>query len=570
MPAAKDITIAETLTLLDADFAEFAAGIADDKYALWLGAGISRSKLPGLDGIIERVLEHVRQKVDPADATCRFRQSLENILGMVVNGDGWKDVDYSQSFSTWKNRASIVQSLTSFYARMLDEAPAGEEPDYLVWDALDVVAVFANPAIDPGPEHLAIVALVCEGAASEIVSANWDPLIERALEYAVGNTSGVLQVRVLPADVQDNTARAHLYKFHGCAALAEADEPHYRDRIVGRQSQIHGWAAKGENKVIAHKLVDLAISKPTLMLGLSAQDTNIQSIFVEAHEHLPATFPTHPPAIVLSENMVGVDQRSLLRNFYKTDYTVKREEIEVAALVRSFGQSLLPALWLHVVTAKLQAIAQVGAAALPVDEVTKLKIALARLRDQVASAALPDQQEAFMRTALPMAGRGVNLFRNGKDGDPAAGVYTPFSIAGAGKTLVDPNLPSSGLPQAAVALGLLGLGVELGLWTCTLSDPTDPKTGAIRLNGPNRSAEVFFAANAQAASRLVAGGHVADDDEAIVIHSHELIAALPRHPRSPPGRTLNRGRREISVSALLDGATGLDGVFNALKAEVAL
>lgn len=570
MPAANDITIAETLALLDADFAEFASGIADDKYALWLGAGISRSKLPGLDGIIERVLEHVRLRVDPANATCRFRESLDNILRMVVHGDGWKDVDYSQPFAKWKNHASIVQSLTSFYARMLDEAPAGEDPDYLVWTALDVVAVFANPAIEPGPEHLAIVALVCEGAASEIVSANWDPLIERALSYAVGDTPGVLQVRVLPADVLDNTARARLYKFHGCAALAAADEPHYRDRIVGRQSQIHGWAAKGENKVIAHKLVDLAISKPTLMLGLSAQDTNIQSIFVEAHEHLPATFPTHPPAIVLSENMVGVDQRSLLRNFYKTDYTAKRAEIEVAALVRSFGQSLLPALWLHVVTAKLQAVTQAGAATLSADEITKLKTALVNLRDRVASAALPDEQEAFMRRALPAAGRGVNLFRNGKQGDPAAGVYAPFSIAGSGKTVVDPNLPSSGLPQAAVALGLLGLGVERGLWTCSFSDPADPKSGAIRVNGRDRSAEVFFAANAQAASRLVAGGHVADDDEVIVVHSHELVAALPRHPRSPPGRTLRRGRREVSVTTLLDGATGLDGVLNTFKAEVGI
>src|SRR4029077_17131434 len=51
-----------------------------------------------------------------------------------------------------------------------------------------------------------------------------------------------------------------------------------------------------------------------LMLGLSAQDTNIQEIFVKAQVHLPATFLTHPPAVV-SEDRVGVDQRSLLRRF---------------------------------------------------------------------------------------------------------------------------------------------------------------------------------------------------------------------------------------------------------------
>jgi len=51
VPNALDISILETLALLDGEFAEFADGLANDKYAVWLGAGISLSKLPGLEGV---------------------------------------------------------------------------------------------------------------------------------------------------------------------------------------------------------------------------------------------------------------------------------------------------------------------------------------------------------------------------------------------------------------------------------------------------------------------------------------------------------------------------------------
>src|SRR5581483_3003672 len=214
---------------------------------------------------------------------------------------------------------------------------------------------YGDSSITPGPEHLSLAALVAEGVASDTVSANWDPLIERAIVLIAGSTPGVLQVRILPDDVKDNTARARLYKFHGCAVLAGQDEGQYRERIVGRASQIHGWADKAENKVIAGKLLDLAISKATLMLGLSAQDTNIQNIFVVAQQSLPASFPTHPPAVVLSEDAVGPDQLSLLQNFYKTDYATKTKRIEESALLRAYGHSLLPALWLHIICAKLEA-----------------------------------------------------------------------------------------------------------------------------------------------------------------------------------------------------------------------
>lgn len=571
VPNALDISILETLALLDNDFAEFAAGVADDKYAVWLGAGISLSRLPGLEAVAEVVLEHLRGKSDPADPDCKYRRSLDRIIDLVgLTGDDWKAVDYAQPVAEWRDRLRIRKSLTGVYARMLDQHPQGENPDYLVWVAVDVVGRYADPAIRPGPEHLGLAALIAEGVASDTASANWDPLIERAVEYSAGSRSGLMQIRVLPDDVKDNTARARLYKFHGCAVLAGTDEDKYREKIVGRASQIHGWADKAENKVIANKLLDLAVSKATLMLGLSTQDTNIQSIFVVAQQNLPSVFPTHPPAVVLSENAVGADQLSLLQNFYKADYAAKAQTIEASALLRSYGQSLLPALWLYVFSAKLQAFLAIGAPNLPASDVDQLKVALRDLRDAVASVAIPKKQEEFMLNLLPMVGRAVSLFRDGKVLPATAGVYTPLSIACVGKTIVDPNLPSSGLPQVAIAVALFAWGQSKGHWACSVGDPADIKSGTLRVTGAARSAEILFASNAQAASRLVAGGHAAHDHDAIIVHSHEIPSVAARHPSAPPGRTLRRGRREISVASLAGTATSLDALLKTFKAEIAL
>ncbi|XUJ32261.1 SIR2 family protein [Bradyrhizobium japonicum] len=305
MPTALDITIVETLALLDGDFAEFAAGIAHDQYAIWLGAGVSLGKLPGLEGVAGEVLEHLRIRIDSTNAACKFRRSLDRILNLILSPEDWKEIDYAKSATDWK----IFGRIREFDRRLFANArpaSAGRIARLSCLGRGKVVERYGDPSITPGPEHFGLAALIAEGVASDVASANWDALIEKAIVAIAGSPVGLLQVRILPEDVRDSSARARFYKFHGCAVLGGEDEARYRERIVGRASQIHGWADKAENKVIAGKLLDLAISKSTLMLGLSAQDTNIQNIFVVAQQSLPASFPTHPPAVVLSEIPSGL------------------------------------------------------------------------------------------------------------------------------------------------------------------------------------------------------------------------------------------------------------------------
>jgi SIR2-like domain len=566
-----DITILETLALLDTPLREFAFGVAEDSYAIWLGAGISLGKLPGLTGVAETVLEHVRLQIDDVNPTCEFKVCLDNILGLVVlNAAQRATIDYKAAVATWPPIDEVKKQLVSRYGTMLDQAPASKPLDYLVWEGVQVVARYANPATTPGAEHLGLAALIMEGVASDISSANWDDLIEKAIGILDGPTSSILQVRVLPGDVQNNVRRARLYKFHGCAALAGTDEPNYRSRIVAREAQIHGWADKPENQVIAGKLVDLAISKATLMLGLSAQDTNIQEVFVKAKTQLPASFPTHPPAVIVSENQVGTHQRSLLQNFYRNDYEGQIAVINAASLVQSYAHSLLPALWLHVLCAKLSAMVEKAAPGLISADRDRLRLGLVTLRDLAASAADPADHETFMLKAVRIVGRSLSLFTRGRVAAAGDNIYTPLTDKGLTQTLVDPHLDTDGLLELSLALGLIGCGVQEGHWTGRGNDTALPKTGAIALSGVGGRSEVFFAASAHASAQLFAGGHVADDDDAIVIHSFEVPARAARHPTSAPGRTGRLALREFSVSSIAEGATSIDLLLRQFKAEMAL
>jgi hypothetical protein len=56
---------------------------------------------------------------------------------------------------------------------------------------------------------------------------------------------------------------------------------------------------------MVNRLIDLIAAKPTLMMGLSAQDANIQAIFAEAEARMAWPWPGDRPSCVFSENAIG-------------------------------------------------------------------------------------------------------------------------------------------------------------------------------------------------------------------------------------------------------------------------
>lgn len=569
VPAAAKITVPETLALLDGPFASVARGVAEDRYVLWLGSGISFGRVDGLRQVIARVLEFLRVRTAPGDPDCRFGRALEAALDLAtLTGPESARVDLAQPFATWPDREAIVHRLCTDYARLLDISVDGEPNDYLLWEAVDVRATFADPGKQPDVEHLCLAILVLEGACSDIASANWDGLIEESIAVLTGGQP-VLSVCARPEDLREPALRGRLIKFHGCAVRATRAEADYRPFLVARQSQINGWVARPENAALKARLVSLVATKPTLMIGLSAQDANIQALFAEAAAQMPWRWPGNRPSCVFSENELGGDQQGLLQNVYQNDFTpTNRQQIVDGSRIQAYAKPLLVALVLHLLCGKIRALIDLAATTLtPVDR-QLLRNGAVALRNQLAACTAPDPL-AFINAFIDQCGRSMHLIRNGSLVH-AVGRYQPLTVDSIPNIPGNPDLPASGMREAAVAAGILGFGVSRGEWQIDVPASNVVRDGMLRLTTPAGIAKVFLTSGPYSALQLRQEGHVQDADEPIVIQGHKLVPAMTRSPRVAPGRTGRIGAREVSVASLLEASLSFEELFQRFREELAI
>lgn len=563
-PHAAAITIRQTLDLLDNALVELGEGVATASYGFWLGSGISLGRVEGVRNLVRRVLNFLQQRVVEGNPDCRFRKALTRALTPAERGA----IDLDQPVEDWPSRDTVIDRLVNNYARLLDIAVDGEEDDFLLWEAVRVAETYGDPTIEPDVEHLCLAILILEGAVSELASANWDGLIEKAVDQLSAG-SPILLTCVEPSDLRKPNLRARLYKFHGCAVRARSDMERYRRLLVGRQSQIHGWAARMENAALASRLIDISVTKPTLMMGLSAQDANIQDIFTQAAERMLWPWPSHPPAYVFSEDQLGGDQEGLLKNVYRVAYSAAtRDAIYGSALVRAYAKSLLSALVLYVVATKLRELINLAPANLTPADRAQLHAGVFHLRDAIATAAWPCTAE-FTQAAIDQIVRLMAMYH---DGDATIGnlrfrpiTSTPLQNLGA-----DHTLNTTGMRELAVAFGLLGLAARDGTWVLAAVDISDSRSGALKIVTSNGASRLFFVANSHALLHLMANEHLAENDDAIVIHSLDIAAPAARSPRGSIGRLGRPSRRLVSISSLLNEANDVNDLMGQFRVELAI
>ncbi|PTB86140.1 SIR2 family protein, partial [Pseudidiomarina aestuarii] len=102
MPNAETISLSETLALLDGEFAAFANGVTEARYAFWLGSGISYSRFPGLNQIVVKALEFLRMRVGPVPDACPFYAGLERAFDIAsLNNDERATINLSVPVEEW-------------------------------------------------------------------------------------------------------------------------------------------------------------------------------------------------------------------------------------------------------------------------------------------------------------------------------------------------------------------------------------------------------------------------------------------------------------------------------------
>lgn len=570
--AAAVISVRETLNLLDGPFEAFAAGVSKGSYAFWLGSGISLGRAPGLRDLVSKVVEFIRSHIDPADANCRYARAMQDVFVVAsVSDEERARSDLGAPFASWPDQSAIVGRLVNGYSKLLGITIDGEELDYLLWDVVDVRATYADAAMQPDVEHLCLAALSLEGATPELLSANWDPLIERAIAGLTDNNPALSPTVIArPVDLQLHRNKTRLIKFHGCAVKAAAQPGDYRQWLVATHDQVVGWCTEGRNKGLVTAMTHLVSTKPTLMLGLSAQDGNIQAVFNEAANQLAWQLDQAPPSYVFSENELGIDQRSLLKNVYRAQITpANLSTVLETARIQAFAKPLLIALLLDVLSRKVQALVLLAPGLLVAAEREVLRDGVRALRNSLAAAALPTVD--FLEALLERWGRASKLLRDGRIINTKVR-YEPITGESVSDLQGNAGLGALGLCEAAVALGLLGMGLSRGDWAVD-AESTDAAAGVLAVTGkgaPARRTKVFLTASGYGATMLRGEGHLVDTDTPILIQSRERAPPMSRSPRGPSGRTGLPIAREVSISTLLNEFSSADELYEAFRQELAL
>ena len=209
----------------------------------------------------------------------------------------------------------------------------------MLWEAIEIREAFEHPK-PPAAEHRSIAVLILEGAVQEVASANWDGFIEEAVTQLSGGVPGVMQVVVDPDQLRGPAGRATLLKFHGCIVHAAREPLIFRQYLTGSYTQIMSWPEAAVFAAMRNAIVSLATTRKTLVLGLSIQDNNLQTIFPRATAVHGWPWPCAPatPAHVFCEDTIQLGQLDVLRLVYGDAYNNAPTALHDATLLRAWGE----------------------------------------------------------------------------------------------------------------------------------------------------------------------------------------------------------------------------------------
>ena len=264
---------------------------------------------------------------------------MEEALRLAELDPAGLSSQFATPFVDWSERNAIIDKLWNNYSRVLDIRIRDEPTDFILWEAIDIRAAFASPA-PPAAEHLCIAILILEGAVGTIASANWDGFIEAAVARLSADAPDLLQVVVDPEQLRDAAGRPKLLKFHGCIIHATRDPEAFRGYLTGSHTQIMEWPDNPMFDAVCSAVIDVATNQKSLVVGLSIQDSNLQSIFSRAKRINPWPWPCAPqaPGHVFCEEVIRQGQSDVLKIVYGEAYTTSVDAIHASAHLRAWGE----------------------------------------------------------------------------------------------------------------------------------------------------------------------------------------------------------------------------------------
>ena len=485
-----------------------------------------------------------------------------------------------KSGPTQPERNAIIRELWNKYSRVLDIRIKDKPPDFILWEAVDIQAAFADPE-PPVAEHLCIAILILEGAVGTIASANWDGFIEAAILRLCPSAHDLLQVAINPDQLRNAAGRPKLLKFHGCIIHAAKDPVAFRKYLTGSHTQIIEWPDDPKFTAMRNAVIDVATNHKSLVVGLSIRDNNLQGIFSKAKQVNPWSWPCAPqaPGHVFCEDDITQGQIDVLKIVYGDAYNDHVDAIHTSTHLRAWGEQVLLALVLKLIADKLiklmeLALNEAGKASMK----TEFAALLIDLRDHIADLTICDRT-AFTNAAIALWSRLLSLFRRGAL--PAnAEAYEVVSGSVPDKLEADQNAQANGLGRLGVALSLLQHARVSGLWELAPTGATKETAGALTARGNWQGAPerpLFLVKSATEAIALQRNGAFAND-KAIVVHADDVwdrvagggTDAGVRRARGAPGRTGRVRTTHVLLGRLIEACDDADAVKKRFVAETTL
>ncbi len=365
MPDPSNASLGEALDHLRANFSGMIDELVEGRLAIWAGSMLSGARFPPLKELLEKLLNDLHSEIDHTNPNCPYLKAIEEIfaVGQVPDDDRG---DMKKRPSRWGKRkgeekiSRIANRLASRYSQVLDVKVQTSPVKSLVWDVLKLPKIYADPTKQPDAEHRLISLLILERVVEEIVSTNWDELIERAFQATQPPSSSVgLHCVVHPRDIARDLRRdRRLSKIHGCARRAIESPAEHEPLFIATESDIRRWLKKlPEQQTIRSHLEAILRERPMVFIGSSGQDFNLQLIFDEVGSQIGG-FPIDPPRFRFSSAKFEIPHRKVLESVYGDGF--QQSHFEAVSVLSLYAKPLLGAFYVLTLLKKAEAIADVG------------------------------------------------------------------------------------------------------------------------------------------------------------------------------------------------------------------
>jgi hypothetical protein len=572
MMSAEDATLTEALGLVRGTWAGVADNILHDKAVLWIGSGVSREKFPSVKALLLLLFERLQAVSTPAKADCPYRLVAQQIVGMTtVTG-----LDVAQPPVSWDalKREDLLNQLINQYADVLQISLSAVPGNSLALDFLRLHELYSDSSVKPDAEHRLIALLMAEGAVSEVVTTNWDPLVERG--YGDLRCTSPLEVVACSAELSRAGHGPLLLKIHGCAERMKANPARYRPHMIATRHDINRWAPEFQG--FREQVRTMLRAKPAVFIGISGQDFNLQAQCVEASID-GVTYPLDPPRFVFTVSAIGAAQRAILQGAYGSLYAPNAANIHQNAALPLYGKPLLGALFVKLVIEKLQCLLNLGDTQFPSDAlrviardfVNQVELLLTQRYDAISN---PIDRWRRLAIELPsFIARMLKLHRSQRMPDTQE-AYEPIDLQHSASMQINPNLAAANLHWLLLALALLMEGRRLNSWSLELPRMANGEDGQLRAAVTvGDHVDIYFPNRADSAQQqleangvLVRGG----GRRLLLIYPSGLEPArIRRSPaRSLPGGVSRKAVSEIWLQDLANDAPNTPALIDMLRSAI--